>query len=276
MAAISRAGKKRRSKSLYEVLTDAINYYVKNGWDSEKSLLEWSRKLRVAATRESPSTDVARKHLTAIYSRLVVDGGALKDQPPDGPTKVTLDKLKPQFREELNKRIFSSANLIQLNRDQAIERTVQRFQGWVTSIPPDGVSDINKNAQKQALRKSVSDLDFISRRVAIDQGHKLASNVKYLLSVQSGAIAFRWHSNWRRPGYNYRVDHKDRDTLVYLLRDSWAVEQGLIKPVHGFYDEITAAGEEVFCSCQAFPIYAPQKLPIEFLTEKGKREFNRA
>ncbi|MCE1610296.1 hypothetical protein ACOY5P_03335 [Enterobacter asburiae] len=276
MASTSRAGKKRRSKSLYEVLTDAVNYYVNNGWDSEKSLLEWSRKLRVAATRESPSPDVARKHLTAIYSRLVVDGGALKDQPPDGPTKVTLDKLKPQFREELNKRIFSSANLIQLNRDQAIERTVQRFQGWVTSIPPDGVSEIDKNAQKQALRKSVSDLDFISRRVAIDQGHKLASNVKYLLSVQSGAIAFVWHSNWRRPGYNYRVDHKDRDTLTYLVRGSWAIEQGLIKPVHGFYDEITAAGEEVFCSCQVFPIYAPQKLPIEFLTEKGKREFNRA
>ncbi|MEX1841179.1 hypothetical protein KMW40_12210 [Enterobacter cloacae] len=276
MTAISRAGKKRRSKSLYEVLTDAINYYVNNGWDSEKSLLDWSRKLRVAATREAPDADVARKHLTAIYSRLVVDGGALKDQPPDGPTKVTLDKLKPQFREELNKRIFSSANLIQLNREQAIERTVQRFQGWVTSIPPDGVSEIDKNAQKQAMRKSVSDLDFISRRVAIDQGHKLASNVKYLLSVQSGAIAFRWHSNWRRPGYDYRVDHKDRDTLIYLLRDSWAVEQGLIKPVHGFYDEITAAGEEVFCSCQVFPIYAPQKLPIEFLTEKGKREFNRA
>lgn len=275
MAATRQAGKKRKVKSLYEVLTDAVNYYVRNGWDSEKSLLEWSRKLRIAASRESPSPDVSRKHLTAIYSRLVVDGGALRDQPADGPTKVTLDKLKPQFREELNKRIFSSANLIQLNRDQAIERTVQRFQGWVTSIPPDGVSEINKNEQKQAIQKSVSELDYISRRVAIDQGHKLASNVKYLLSVQSGAIAFVWHSNWRRPGYNFRVDHKYRDKLTYLLRGSWAVEQGLIKPVHGFYDEITAAGEEVFCSCQVYPVYSPQKLPIEFLTEKGKREFNR-
>ncbi|MFP1463127.1 hypothetical protein ACLB1E_23590 [Escherichia coli] len=54
-------------------------------------------------------------------------------------------------------------------------------------------------------------MGFISRRVAIDQGHKLASNVKYLLAVQSGAIALRWHSNWRRPGYKYRQDHKERD-----------------------------------------------------------------
>ncbi|MFW0766702.1 hypothetical protein ACN0IV_12765 [Trabulsiella odontotermitis] len=275
MSVNSTTRKKGQPKTLFQVLTEAVNYYVANGWDSEKSLLEWSRKLRIAATREAPDVDVARKHLTSIYSRLVLDGGALKDQPPDGPTRIQLNKLKPQFREELNKRIFSSANLIKLNRDQAVERTVQRFQGWVTSIPPDGVSEIDKVAQKQAFRKSVSDLDFISRRVAIDQGHKLTSNVKYLLSVQSGAIAFQWHSNWRRPGYDYRIDHKDRDTLIYLIRDSWAVEQGLIKPVNGFYDEITAAGEEVFCSCGVFPIYAPQKLPIEFLTEKGKREFNR-
>ncbi|WP_244565271.1 hypothetical protein [Escherichia coli] len=146
----------------------------------------------------------------------------------------------------------------------------------VTSIPPDGVSEIDRWEVKSGFHKSVKDMDFISRRVAIDQGHKLASNVKYLLAVQSGAIALRWHSNWRRPGYKYRQDHKERDEKIYLLRNSWALEQGLIKPVYGFYDEITAAGEEVYCSCDALPIYAPQKLPDEFLTEKGKREFNRA
>ncbi|WP_320744695.1 hypothetical protein [Enterobacter sp. 276E10] len=275
MSTINQAGKKRRVKSLYEVLTEAVNHYVKKGWDSERSLLEWSRKLRVAATRESPSPDIARKHLTAIYSRLVIDGGALKDQPPEGPTRVTLQKLKPELRDELDRRIFASANLIRLNREQAVEKTLQRFQGWVTSIPPDGVSEIDKNAKKQDFKKSVAEMDFISRRVAIDQGHKLASNVKYLLSVQSGAIAFRWHSNWRRPGYKYRPDHKERDDLIYLIRGSWADEKGFLKPVNGYYDEITAAGEEVYCSCQVFPIYAPQKLPIEFLTEKGKREFNR-
>lgn len=274
MTTQSRAGK-RRTKSLYDVLTDAVNYYVKNGWDSEESLLEWCRKLRVAANRQAPNDDVTRKHLTAIYSRLVVHGGALKDQPPDGPSKITLDKMKPTFRHELDRRIFASANLIKLNREQAIDKTMQRFQGWVTSIPPEGIRDVDKNAQKSLLSKSVKDLDYISRRVAIDQGHKLSSNVKYLLSIQGGAIAFRWHSNWRRPGYDYRVDHKGRDELIYLVRDSWAVEQGLIKPVHGYYDEITAAGEEPFCSCGVLPIYAPQKLPIEFLTEKGKREFNR-
>lgn len=272
----SKKAKKRKIKTLYEVLTEAINHYVDRGWDSQDSLLDWSRKLRVAASREAPDDQVAKKHLTSIYSRLVIDGGALRDQPADGPKKITLDKIKPDLRKELDRRIFASANLIKLNREQAIERTVQRFEGWVSSIPPDGVSDIDKNGQKAEMKKSVTDLNFISRRVAIDQGHKLSSNVKYLLSIQGGAIGFRWHSPWRRPGYDYRKDHKERDELIYLVRGSWAVEQGLIKPVNGFYDEITAVSEEVFCSCQVFPIYAPQKLPDEFLTEKGKREFNRA
>lgn len=266
---------KRKKKTLFEVLTDAVNYYVDRGWDSQESLLDWCSKLRVAASREAPSDDLARKHLKAIYSRLVIDGGALKDQPAGGPSKITLEKIKPQFREELDKRIFASANLIKLNREQAVEKTIQRFQGWVSSIPPDGVSEIDKNKQKQNVSQSVSDLNFISRRVAIDQGKKLSSNVKYLLAIQGGAIAFKWHSNWRRAGYDFRKDHKERDEVIYLVRDSWALTQGLIKAVNGYYDEITAAGEEVFCSCEAIPIYAPQKLPDEFLTEKGKREFNR-
>ncbi len=36
MAISSRAGRKtKRIRTLYEVLTDAVNYYVNHGWDSE-------------------------------------------------------------------------------------------------------------------------------------------------------------------------------------------------------------------------------------------------
>lgn len=170
--------------------------------------------------------------------------------------KITVEKLKPEFRKELDRRIFASANLIKLNREQAIEKTIQRFQGWVTSIPPDGVSEIDRREVKSGFQKSVKDMDFISRRVAIDQGHKLASNVKYLLAVQSGAIALRWHSNWRRLGYKYRQDHKERDEKIYLLRNSWALEQGLIKPVYGFMTKSLLPGRRfiaVAMHCRSTP-----------------------
>ncbi|WP_447886999.1 hypothetical protein [Serratia fonticola] len=274
--AMRRRATKKKPKSLYEVLTAAVNYYVDNGWDNEKSLLSWCAKLRIAANRETVNSETTRNHLTAIYKRLVIDGGAIRDQPFGGPTKVTLAKVRPDLRKELERRIFVSANLIKLNREAAIEKTIQRFQGWVSSVPVGGTNAVDRVEQKAQIRAKLSEQTFEHRRVAIDQGHKLAANITDIIAIQGGAIAVKWHSPWRRPGYNYREDHKERDEKIYLLRDSWAIKQGLIKPVNGYYDEITAVGEEVYCSCQAIYIYAPQKLPDEFLTEKGKREFERA
>jgi len=264
-----------KNKSFYNLLTEAVNYYIDRGWDSQESLIRWSTRLRNAALRENDNPAVVRYHLTQIYRTLVIDGGALKNQPPDGATAITLKKLKPSLHAELDRRIFASTQLIKLNREQAIDKTLQRFQGWVSSVPPGGSNTTDKVEQKQAIKKELLQQSYINRRLAIDQGHKLASNINYLLSVQSGAIAFQWHSPWRRAGYDFRKDHKARDEKIYLVRESWALEQGLIKPVNGYYDDITAAGEEVYCSCKVFPIYAPQKLPDEFLTEKAKREFNR-
>lgn len=263
----------RRYKSFNEILTEAVNYYAKRGWDSEKSLNSWCDKLRRAAMRKTGDVDVTRAHLTKVYQRLVVDGGLNKEI--GEPKSFGIEKIKPQLRAELDKRIFMSANLIRLNRDQAIEKTLQRFTGWVSSVPPDGTFTVDRVAQKAAISKDINQEAYERRRVAIDQGHKLAANVRYIHAVQTGAIALRWHSDWRQPGYDYRPKHKERDEVIYLLRDTWALEKGLVKAAHGYYDQITAAGEEVYCRCKALPVYSPRDLPDEYLTEKGKIELNR-
>ncbi|QBY43984.1 hypothetical protein QE197_10955 [Arsenophonus nasoniae] len=262
-------------KTFYQVVTEAINYYLKYGWKSKNKLIEWNKKLKIAATKRFPKEDDVINNLKKIYKRLVIDGGALKNKPFEGPTKITLDKIKPKLRKELDKRIFASINLIKLNREQAIEKTLQRFNGWVTSIPPNGYFDEETRKNKHKIVKSVQEIDYVNRRLAIDQGHKLTANVKYLLATEGKAIALTWHSPWRRPGYDYREDHKERDEKIYLIRGSWADEKGYLNPINGYYDEITSVGEEVNCSCQAIYIYAPQKLPDEFLTEKGKIAFKR-
>lgn len=271
--AMSKVGT-RRFKTFHEVLTDAVNYYAENGWDSEKSLNAWHGKLRRAAEQKTNDKDLARAHLKKIYQRLVVDGGINKEI--GKPKSFGMEKIKPSLRAELDRRIFISANLIKINREQAIEKTLQRFTGWVSSVPPDGTFVIDRVEQKAAIKKDFAQIDYERRRVAIDQGHKLASNIRYIHAVQTGAIALKWHSDWRQPGYDYRPKHKKRDGHIYLLRDTWALEKGLIKPANGYYDEITAAGEEVFCRCKALPVYSPRDLPDEFLTDKGKNELNRA
>ena len=263
----------RRIKGFNEVLTDAVNYYAEHGWDSEKSLNAWCGKLRRAAERKTGDKDVARAHLTKIYRRLVIDGGLTKGI--DEPKAFKLDKIKPSLRAELDRRIFISANLIKINREQAIDKTIQRFTGWVSSVPPGGTEVIDRIEQKTAIKKSIVQEAFEGRRVAIDQGHKLASNIRYIHAIQTGAIGLKWHSDWRQPGYDYRPQHKERNEKIYLLRDNWASEKDLIKPVNGYYDQITAAAEEVYCKCKALPVYSPRELPDEFLTEKGKSELNR-
>lgn len=270
--------KKNRSigKTFYQIVTEAINFYLENGWKSEKKLIDWNKQLRVAATKKFPKEEQVTNHLKAIYTKAVIKEGIIKNSPPAGPSKVTLEKIKPSLKKELNKRIFASTNLIKFNQDQAVEKTLQRFNGWVTSAPPNGYFDVKKREEKQKIIQPIQDLDYINRRMAIDQGHKLAANIKQLLAEQGNAVAAKWHSPWRRSGYDYREDHKERDEKIYLLRNSWADEKGYLEPANGYYDEITSAGEEVNCSCQITYIYAPQRLPDEFLTESGKRAFKRA
>lgn len=265
--------KRRTARTLWQVIGDAVNFYLDNGFTNQQELLEWSRKISLAARRQLPPEEPVKKHLETIYKRLVIGKSVANYVPKDGPSKLTVDKLKPEFRAELDRRIFMSANLIKLNREEAIEKTIQRFQGWVSAIPAGGARPTDRVKRKKEITHAMPKMNYITRRVAIDQGHKLAANIKYVFAMQGNPVAFIWHSNWRRPGYDYREDHKERDELIYLVRDSWAIKEGLIKPVNGYYDEITAAGEEINCSCQVFPVYAPQKLPREFFTDKGRKHF---
>jgi hypothetical protein len=95
--------------------------------------------------------------------------------------------------------------------------------------------------------------------------------------VGYGGLTCTWNSHWRESGYNARIEHKERDGKVYLLRESWAAERGLVKPGDaGYYDEVTAVGEEVYCRCWVTYLYALRRLPADMLTAKGREELERA
>jgi len=110
----------------------------------------------------------------------------------------------------------------------------------------------------------------------IDQSHKFVSSLNNILAKDGGAIAVIWHSNWRQRNYNYRPDHKERDSNVYALRNNWAIEKGLMKAgPAGYYDEITQFGEEIYCRCFGQYLYSIRDLPKEMLTQRGIEELNR-
>jgi hypothetical protein len=256
-----------------EVLAAAVADIIEHGFDSAERIERWTRELRAAAERSliSPISleQQLRDALAATYRRMVDQGGLFKYSP--GVERFTLEKVKPALRSELDRRIAASANLIKLNRTEAIEKTLRRFQGWSTSIPPGGVSAETRKDVKANVRKSLAQLPFAERRVIIDQSHKLTAALSEILASDGGAIACEWRSNYRQPGYDARPDHIERDGKFYLVRDSWAHRAGLVKKNRdGYYDEHEAVGQLPFCRCYAIWKYALSALPDDMLTAKGK------
>lgn len=265
--------------SYFDVLTLAINEFAEHGYDSAERAAYWTRRLKDAAEASMASTaqmeQMLRDALASVYRRMI-DKGQIA-QYHQGIARFTIDKVRPQLRAELDRRIMAAASLIRLNREQAMQTTLRRFQGWATSIPKGGSEAVDKREEKAHIRKALVSLPFAERRVAIDQGHKLVASLSEILAKDGGALALIWRSHWRQPGYNFREDHKERDSHVYTMRGNWALDKGLMKVgPDGYYDDITSVGEEPFCRCYATWMYSLGKLPKDMLTRKGDEELARA
>lgn len=259
--------------TFFEILTAAINDLSEYGFDSVERVDRWVAQLREAATASGQSTAEAERQLNdglaTIYRRLVERGGISRFNP--GVARFTLEQVKPKLRAELDRRVMASASLIRRNRVEAIEKTLHRFEGWATSVPVGGAAEADKRELKATFGKPLKQLDFSARRLAIDQGAKFTANLSDILARNSNAIACEWHSQWRRAGYQFRPEHKERDRQIYMLKGNWAEAKGLVKPgPAGWYDDITKAGEEIFCSCTCRWLYALRSLPDGMLTEKGR------
>lgn len=262
-----------KPQTLYEVITEAVADITAHGFDSQRRVDEWMAKIEAAAKRTMTPVDtldrLLRETMKGLYSRLVEGGRVARMHP--GVSAFTLREVKPKLRAELERRIMTSADLIKLNREQSIAKTLQRFQGWATSVPAGGSRVTDRRETKYDVGKALKQLPFAERRVIIDQGHKLTASINDVIAKDGGAIAMRWHSHWREINYDYRKDHKERDEKVYLIRGSWAHEKGFVKPgPAGYLDEITQPAEEPFCRCFGSYIYSVKRLPEDMVTAKGR------
>lgn len=258
--------------TFFETITAAINDLIERGYQSEEQITHWTEEIRAAAERDMIPEHLLnlqlQRYLAANYTRMIDRGGILSRHP--GIDRFTLDKLRPSLRAELDKRIVTSARLIKLNREQMIAETMRRFEGWATSVPAGGTDVTDRRAVKDNVRKALASLPFTERRVMIDQGHKLNAALSEIIAEDQDAIAAEWHSHWRQAGYNYRVEHKERDGVFYAMRDSWAVRKRLIAAgPQGYYQDSERPGEFVFCRCYVRWLYNLRDLPKSMLTATG-------
>lgn len=259
--------------TLYETITAAVREFEQNGYQSSERLAYWTAKIREAAERdlvpENQLVKTLRDTLGQKFNQVASTDALLKKHV--GVDRFTIDRIKPKLRAELDRRIMASADLIKMNREESINKTIQRFQGWATSIPAGGSTQVETVDVKKHIRKTMAQLPFAERRVLIDQGHKLLASINEIVAVDGGAIAMRWHSHYRQAGYDYREDHKERDGHVYAVRGNWAIEKGLMKAgPDGYTDDLTRPAEEPFCRCNYQPLYGLRQLPSDMLTDKGR------
>ena len=256
--------------TFWEILTKAVGDLVAHGYDRESRLNEWMERLKDAAIDElgplSESVEKLRAALRGVYGRQTTSGAILKAHP--GIEKITLQMIEPQLRSVLDRRIMASADLIKLNREQAIQKTLQRFSGWATSIPAGGSSVVDRNEVKRHIAKSLQSSTFEERRLAIDQGHKLIANISAVLAEQTGAIAAKWR-HVHQAGYDGRPEHEARDGVWFVIRDSWAAKKGLMKP-GPYSDAMDQPSEAPYCRCWWEYADALTDVPDELLTKAGR------
>lgn len=263
------------AESYYQVLSEAVAFFAEKGFTSEDEVRAWTERLRRAAEASLiPEADMVRQlreALTATYKRLV-DGGQLLQLHP-GISRFTYQRIAPRLRNELDRRIFASADLIKLNRRQAIDDTIKRLSGWITSVPPGGMPTESRRERTLQVRKPLAALPFRERRVIIDQGAKLVSAISETLAVDGGALAGQWRSV-HRPGYKNRPEHLARDPhaghrdgKVYVVRGNWAISEKLMTKGAGYTDEIERPAQLPYC----FP--GDTRVPFADGVRKGYRHW---
>lgn len=261
------------TKAFRTLLLEAIREFSERGYMSESHLQQWTARLHAMIESELPtdeeSRDILARILGSVYAREYRSGIARR---VPGVSRYTLDRVSPHLRAELDKRIFASADLIRIRKKETVEKTLARFSGWASSVPPTGTFDFSPRALSKQITKDLVSFKYERRRVAIDQGHKMSANVAHVVAMGEGAIGGIWHDRGEDDGgYDARPIHLARSGKVFLIRNSWAIEEGLIRRGAAQYtDEIEQPSEFPYCSCYYEYIVHPQDLPETFLTAKGR------
>ena len=264
-----------KERSFSTVLGLAVGAIALYGLLSSKQLKDWEKALIAAALftfmQPKEMNVVLYKRLDGIYKDMVTDKKLLKKYP--NMDRGAFDRAKDKILHRLALRKFLGADLIEKNYRESIDTVVRRFIGWASSVPAGGIKELDREVEKRKIQKAILSVDAEGKFIVRDQMHKFQTEIEEILSVDGQAIAAKWHSQWRVPGYNYREKHKHIDVSgeVFVIRDNWALQGRLMKLSGRKYtDSIIRPGMEPNCKCVYEYIYSLSDLPDDMLTAKGR------
>jgi len=281
---------------LSDILQSAITDIAVNGYNSEITINRWLMRLQNSLKNYSAGLPQARslidKSMTNEFNRQFFDfrGNPTSKflQRNRGIDAFTLQRLRPKAQAKLQERIIQNANLIVLDRDAAIADTLKRFQGWtVGQVAKQALTKTDVKEQAETILKPISNspANFVKRLRVIDQNAKMVAAVNDVIANDGGALAMTWHQNWsanpREKGTSEKTNHKQFDGKTFIMRESWAVKEGLLKKGElPFYEDLgTTPGHEVYCGCTAsydYSLTALYRIRPDAFTVKGLKRIGKS
>jgi hypothetical protein len=259
-------------KSIYkDVVSAAISDLEDHGFDGMARVDRWVGLLSRDAVASAPVMPAVvadlNRRLDKEYKRAV---HTQRGKHHVGLEPSAIRAVEASLEGMVERRLEAAKVVLEGARSAAIHTAIRRFVGWATSLPAAGQpSDKQARMARDGVLKALKGISRAEGRIVDDQCRKLTSDIGGAVASQREAIAGIWHSRWREPGYDYRPDHKDRDLLVYLVRDSWAVRGGLVRGKR-YTDDVTRPAEEPNCKCHYQWVYQLSDLPEAMLTKRGR------
>lgn len=260
-----------------KLIKDSFIEVARNGWTPESiaRLAGMFRNEALLTAFPQRPEQVVKPYLDSLFRKEIESKKFLKHH--KGISSFMVDRLMPDYRAMLDSMNRASIDLIKLERPNSIDVSIARFSSWLTNIPlgQEVIPEFYDLPAVKAITKPITNqLSYEHSRRAIDQGHKLLTNINRVTALQAGAIAGVWHAHAKTESYDARPEHWARNDKIYVMRESWANQNGLVKKTNGMWLEDIPDPPSVPVNCTCFWEYQYQiealaKRYPEALTKKG-------
>ena len=250
-----------------KLLREAAKHFTQHGYTSQADINHWRVRLLTAAEQHLDPEDAHRRigrTLSNAFYRAIGAGRIAKKH--GGVHRWSIERLEPKLKDELQRRIFASQELVEGDKRIALERIQNRFLGLATA----GANPGEAQAAASAIGKAARDAKASARMVAVDQTKKMVTAMDEVIAEDGGSIGGVWNAMWDIER-KHRPEHAARHGKFYVRRASWADSQGLLKHPNGYMDQEDMPGTLINCRCEYDYIYDLADVPDEFLTVKGRK-----
>jgi hypothetical protein len=253
--------------AFWKLLREAAGHFSRFGYTGQADIQNWRVRLLSAVERQLDPEASRHRIVRALAGGFWKALGAGRIARKHGKVhKFSIQQLEPRFREELDRRMFAAAELLDGDRKLALERIQQRFVGMATA----GANPGEAASAARDIGKAARDARAHERMVAVDQTKKLVVTLDEIIAENEGSIGGFWDATWDIER-KHRPEHAARHDKFYLRRGSWADVEGLVRKPDGYMDEWDMPGVLINCRCEYRYVYDIGDLPEELLTAKGRK-----